>query len=405
MDPLRIAVVGVGANENSRARGYLETIRKLTDFYSLCALCDRTGPVLSGVGEQFRVKALYDDAERMLSSEKPDVLFVLVPTDGQTAIALTAAHHKVNIITEIPAAITLSLADELDTACRENGLKWEIAENVWRWPQEQLKQQIVADGLLGELTHARLSYASGSYHGINAIRMILSSEARRVMGYAAEVKTQPYTSVGGELLSTRWWEGGIIEFSNGVTCLYEMPTPGARGSHWEIEGTHGYLSGGELVLYRDPSASQDRRGELFRQEIQFVNSEIDGESVLDHVRVDTSPPVVWKNPFRRHKISSPDDVAKASILYSMYRAITESADPEYGMANARKDMELWFAVRESARLGNQWVELPLAGETQLERQFLNAYQQRYGHSPLSPASLLQTDFDRTSVIWTEAGWL
>ena len=56
-----------------------------------------------------------------------------------------------------------------------------------------------------------------------------------------------------------------------------MPPPGARGSHWEIEGMDGYLSGDQLTLYNDGGSYQ----------IEEVYTEVDGEQVLDHVRIES----------------------------------------------------------------------------------------------------------------------
>ena len=84
-----------------------------------------------------------------------------------------------------------------------------------------------------------------------------------------------------------------------------MPPPGARGNHWEIEGTEGHLSGDQLTLYNDGGSYQ----------IEDVYTEVDGEQVLDHVRIETSPPDRdGRIPFAKYKISASDDVAKASIL-------------------------------------------------------------------------------------------
>ena len=58
---------------------------------------------------------------------------------------------------------------------------WEIAEQVWLWPQEQLKAKIVESGYIGKVSMARLWYASGSYHGFNAVRMMLRDSVRRVL--------------------------------------------------------------------------------------------------------------------------------------------------------------------------------------------------------------------------------
>ena len=399
MPLLRLAVVGVGAYETSRARGYLSTIAKLNDRYTLCAICDAGEGALQAAGDRFGVGARYTDFVRMLEQEQPDAVFILVPTDGQTVLALTAVDHGCHIITEIPYALTLSMGDAIAQACETEGVKWEVAENVWRWPHEQLKQEIVRQGLLGKITHARLCYTHGSYHGLNGIRMVLGKEAVRTMGYAQRVDVPPYQSYGGEPETVRWWESGTIEFEDGVTCLYEMPpSPSARDSLWEVEGMAGYLSGSELVRYSE--------GKKVRYPFEDIYEEIDGERVLSAVRVGTDPPVVWENPYKRQKVSAADDVAKAAILSSLHRAVTGHGEPAYGGANARRDMELWIAIRESGEQGNGWIDLPLTDETGLENRIRAEYVRRYGGDPVADrGTLLNARFGRQSAMWTVAGWL
>jgi len=267
---------------------------------------------------------------------------------------------------------------------------------VWVWPHERLKRKIVESGLLGKILHARLWYTSGAYHGFNAVRMLLGSEAKRVLGYVGKVEVPPYTAYGGDPMNTRFWESAIMEFENGVTCLYGKPLPGPRSSLWEIEGTEGYLSGSELVLFKDNAHFP------FRD----VYEEVDGEQVLDHVRIDTDAPIIWSNPFKKYGISATDEVAKASILCSMHSALTEGSDLIYGAGNALKDLELWVAVFESGISGNRWIELPIQYETEIERRIHEEFKRKYGHDPVKDIDKLKnTVFTRASVIWTVAGWL
>ena len=113
--------------------------------------------------------------------------------------------------------------------------------------------------------------------------------------------------------------------------------------------------------------------------------------------MDTTPPGVWENPFKSYRIGSPDDVAKASILVSFHRAITQGGTPQYGAENALHDWEICLAVRESARLGNTWVTLPLEGPTELEGQIEAEFVRRYGHDPIEETeALLDTPFSQVS---------
>ena len=158
------------------------------------------------------------------------------------------------------------------------------------------------------------------------------------------------------------------------------------------------MSGDELVIYGESGS--------VRYGIQDVYEDMDGEQVLDHVCVDTDPPIIWSNPFRKYRISGADQVAKASILRSMYRAVTEDKEPEYGAANALLDMELCVAVHESGLHDGRWMELPIQGITEVESRIYEEYKDRYGHDPVKDVySLRDTVFTRASAMWTIAGWL
>ena len=69
MNPLRIAVVGAGAYDSSRSRAYQATITKLTDFYILCAICDRDTQACRAAAEAYGIPALYTDVEDMIQIE------------------------------------------------------------------------------------------------------------------------------------------------------------------------------------------------------------------------------------------------------------------------------------------------------------------------------------------------
>ena len=399
MKKLRIAVIGVGSMPEARSTGHLDVIARLSDKYEFCACCDIDRKRLKEAGERYAVKALYTDLDDMLRQEKPDVAYRLTPTDSTTMVCIKVAEAGVHLINEIPIATTLPQADAIIDACKRNGVKLEVAENVWVWPQEKLKQKIVRQGLLGKITHARLKYPCGSYHGFNAVRMILGTEPKRVMGYAGEVDVQPQKSYGGSPMNKTFFEVGVVEFPDNVCCTYELPPKGRQWrKNWDIEGTDGQIYGDTLMLV-------DRSAET-EYPIRSIYERIDGEQILKEVRVDTSPPVIWENPYKSYRISDADGVAKAAILDSMYRAVTEDTEPAYGGENARRDLEIWIAVRESALQGNKWIELPLTEFTEIERRLTEAFRERYGCDPVADIDkLTNTSFNRLSVMWTIAGWL
>ena len=404
MPKLKIAVIGVGAQPGSRARQYIATLARLTDHYELTALCDRDPDLLRQVADAHSVPARHTDARALLDAGRCDVVLAMTPKDAHVAIALSAARRGLHVITEIPAALTRRYARAVSEACRENGVLWEVAEQVWLWPKERLKRRVIEAGLIGKLTHARLWYQTGQYHGFSAVRALLGAEAVRVLGYCGEVETGPYVAYGGEPETTLKWDSAVIAFANGVACLFEKPPRVFPVPHrtfpvgWQVEGTGGHWDRDRLICYAaDGSPAFD---------IQEQYTDVDGERILDQVRVATDPPVIWENPFKRHRIGTPDDVAKADILVGFHEAVTKGRRPQYGAEQALRDWELCLAVRESAHLGSAWVNLPLGEPTDLERRIEAAFVQRYGQDPLAdPDALLNAPFTRSGVLWQAAHWL
>ena len=93
-----------------------------------------------------------------------------------------------------------------------------------------------------------------------------------------------------------------------------------------------------------------------------------------------------------------DDVNHGSTAPPVARQLT--------FANARKDLEAWIAVRESAWRGNQWVELPITELTSVEKAIHKELICRYGHDPIADREkLLETTYVRGGVLWDLLGWL
>lgn len=263
------------------------------------------------------------------------------------------------------------MGDAVAEAAQAKGVKWEIAENVWRWLNEQLKHLIIEHSLLGKITPARLYYTHGSYHGFNGIRKVLDKRATRVLRYAQNIDVLEYETYGEDREKTRWWE---------------------------VEGTAGHLSGRTLVLYEGDKQNTYEFEEIFEQ--------IKGEDILAEVRVNADPPVVWENPYKHYRVSATDDITRAYILNSLYLAVTEDINPEYGSDQARQDMEFWVAVRDSAERENTWVDLPITHETLIEQKIHEEYVRRYGDDPVTDKDqLLDQTYVRLSAMWAVAGWL
>lgn len=186
-----------------------------------------------------------------------------------------------------------------------------------------------------------------------------------------------------------FWEGGVFEFPGPVRVLYAMPAKGRKRALWrEVGGTDGHLSDDNLVLYQN--------GEEINYPFQYEYQDVGDVQVIQCIRVDTDPPVVWENSFSEYRIGSSlglgshgvrDEIARAYILESMHRAIVDDVEPEYGPANARVDLEAWIAVRESTWQSHQWIDLPLKNLTSVEQAIQKEYIRRYGRDPTEQSKI------------------
>jgi predicted dehydrogenase len=370
MTQIRVAVLGAG----NRAQDHLSTLVKLGPLCLLVGVCDADATRAAEAAERYGTTP-FTELPRMLTEARPDLLYVIIPPDGHHAAVELAGRHGVHVISETPIATTLPLADARIDSAKRHGIKLEVAENVWRWPNERLKRQIIEAGLIGEVTQVHLWYYSGSYHGISAARNLIGSPATRVRGFARETSVPPHGDRVGRDYMTGPYEHGLIEYANGAVCFYQYPLYPHFRNTWDVLGTTGAIVGQELVLVRDGQ----KESYPIRQELD-ASGEV---PILRRVYVETDPPIVWENPYTDFPIGAgADDIGRTDILAGTRTAILEDTEPAYGAAKARADQETLIAIRESARRDGEWVALPLTALTVAERELHEEYARRYGHDPL-----------------------
>lgn len=383
--PLRLAVIGAGA----RAQEHLAAIARLPEHWHLSGICDARPERAQAAAERYGVPA-FSDPLALLDATQAAAVLVIVPPDGHHPLVLAAAERGVHSMTEVPISISLPLADMMIDACRRCHVVLEVAENVWRRPVEQLRREVIRRGLLGAPTLARLTYTSGSYHGLSAVLEVLEGQPERVWGWRRDLPTLPQLDLTGQPREYHDWEFGLFRWpvdaatgKEGPTLLYEQPPrPGGQNA-WEIVGPGGRTLGNDVWLAESTNGVLRER----RYSMQWETELVDGQERPARLVLPTAPAVVWENPLLSlglpESATSLGGFAEVWQLLDFHQAIVSDSPPRYGGAAGRRDLELLIALRESARRGGAEVALPLRSETDHERALHATYRQTYGHDPLT----------------------
>ena len=183
---------------------------------------------------------------------------IVVPPDAHHLLTAAAAARGCHVLSETPIATTLAMAGDMIARCRAAGVVLEVAENVWRFPQERLKRLAVEAGLIGQVQQVHLWYRSGSYHGTNALRRFLPGRPLRALGVSRPFAVAPYRDLDGQEQRAQTWELGVIEFEGGQTAVYQWPVGSDRGNLWEVVGDAGAIMGPDLVLFDGPQGGRRR---------------------------------------------------------------------------------------------------------------------------------------------------
>jgi predicted dehydrogenase len=376
----------------------MSTLTKLSQrsgLYEFCGLCDVVPEKARGSAARWGVPG-YTAFLEMLDGCGPEVVLNGAPGDANVMAVSVAARRGKHVLTEIPIAPTCGMADVLIRDCADHGVVFDVAEQVWLWAQEQLKRRIIAAGLIGEPQHARMVYCNkADYHGINGVRMLFGGQPTRVLGYTRAVTVPAFGHYIDDGRTHDRWDHAIIEFDNGMTCLFESPPRGRMAPRWDVEGTLGQLVGSDLYI-----GSPDR----FRH-YPFIaeTSTADGETLFDHIRVDTDPPIVFESPHKALGAEDYDEVARMDILVGFHQAVTDGAPVAYGPQQARTDLEILSAMRESHDRGNVWVNLPLAAPTRQELEIEAKFTEVYG-DPADPEQLANAPFRQGGTRYWVTNW-
>lgn len=155
MKKLRFALFGCGYWSNYQIPGWREL-----DGAELVAVYNRTRAKAEAVASKFKVPAVYDDPEKLLSTEELDFVDIVTDVDTHARFTEMAAARGLPVVCQKPMASDYETAREMVESCSKRGVKLFINENFrWQAPIRRLKS-ILDSGAIGRVFKARLTFCS-----------------------------------------------------------------------------------------------------------------------------------------------------------------------------------------------------------------------------------------------------
>jgi len=161
------ALKGVSIGAGYFSQYHLDAWNRIPEV-RLTALCDLDPDLAAKRKHEFSIHASYTNYREMIDQEIPDFVDIITPPPTHLDICRYAAERKLHILCQKPLASNYSesrqIVDEMQTA----GVRFMVNDN-WRWqPWYREIKDLLARGVIGEVTSAYFQMRMGDGWGKDA---------------------------------------------------------------------------------------------------------------------------------------------------------------------------------------------------------------------------------------------
>lgn len=223
---LKICVVGCG-NHSSMVHGpsYVRYVREYPDTV-LAACCDWDAQRAETYREKYGFRRSYTDMTRMLETEKPDAVCVIVPEHLVCPTSIAVMEMGFNILLEKPPGLCLADTERMVRTAEKAGVINQVAFNRRYLPLYSRLKELVAQhgkdsvqGLFYEFYRCHRtepSFETTAIHGIDAARHIIGCDYQEV-----RFAYQPLENIGHNVVNILMdcvFENGVYGRINFCPC-------------------------------------------------------------------------------------------------------------------------------------------------------------------------------------------
>jgi predicted dehydrogenase len=186
----RFGIIGTG-----RITRRLVADLQSTDDVAVTAIASRDRERARWYADQYGVENAVADYESLLSRDDVDAVYISLPPSMHAEWSIAAAQHGKHILCEKPLAISLEQAKQMDSMCRDKGVRWLDASGWLHHQRTDAFQVWLDEQKFGKIGHisAAVSFFEPFQSGDHRLDRSLG---------------------GGCLLDLAWYAGGLVVFAN-----------------------------------------------------------------------------------------------------------------------------------------------------------------------------------------------
>lgn len=191
MNSLRLAQLGV---DHPHAEMYRDTIANHDGIELIGGYDerpDRAAELLASEGWEL---PLFGEVDEALAALRPDAVLVTLPNDIAPQAILTAANQGLGVFVEKPGAVSAAAFMPAHDAVRDRGVPFVAAYMRRFSPVATAMRDLIAEGVIGELVSAQITFATKNVAQRNATYLAGASIERGIGASHAGFPSPPATA-------------------------------------------------------------------------------------------------------------------------------------------------------------------------------------------------------------------